>query len=137
MRNLLVFNLSLLQYSRILLSFSSANYYETHRFMKNSTRFFELILSNREKISSLFQARDFSANRGAKTGVIQGIMRIFVTKSRDKRSALNQEVIISTLLSLLIICLMMANQDERNFFIISLYFLKLFCIFTLLFKIKV
>ena len=57
------------------------------------------LISNGEKIRSRFQVRDFSSNLGAKTGVMQGIMRIFVTTSRAKRSTLNREVILSTLLN--------------------------------------
>ncbi len=72
---------------------------EAKEAVKMGSLFFSNSLSNGEKISSLFQARDFSPNRGTKTGVMQRIMRIFVTKSRGKRSALNQEVILSTLLN--------------------------------------
>jgi hypothetical protein len=37
-----------------------------------------------------FEARDFDHSRGAKkSGVMQRIMSVFVTKDRDKRSASN------------------------------------------------
>ena len=57
------------------------------------------IFSNGEKINSRFQTSYFVLSRGAKTGVMQRIMRIFGTKNKCKRTGLNREVILSTLLS--------------------------------------
>ncbi len=41
--------------------------------------------SNGEKISCAFQVEDFVLGRGTKTGVVQRIMRVLVTKDKNKR----------------------------------------------------
>ncbi|MCP3933664.1 MAG: hypothetical protein GY705_31740 [Bacteroidetes bacterium] len=62
---------------------------------------FLYMLSKGEIISWLIQAIDFFHGRGTKNGVMQRIMRIFVTKDMGKRSALSGKVIISILLTVL------------------------------------
>ncbi len=61
-----------------------------------------ILLRNGEKINSRFQVRDFALNQGVKNGFMQGIMSIFTTKSKGKRSSSNRKIILSTFLTIII-----------------------------------
>ena len=90
---------------------SIQNTLQKHK-MRNS-----FLFSNGEKISCRFQVRYFVLSRGAKTGVMQRIMRIFETTNKGKRTTLNREVILSTLLTLVMLlaispALLEAQEDQ-------------------------